>query len=333
MAFQGTKKPPAEGKITAAINAKNIGIDDMTLMITDDKVTMFTEMNLVVGEPVQYRRVGQGPDKGKVNFLGRSHAAGTQPASQPAAVPAEPVKELRPPKVVTGKYVNRTSNTVTIKSGDDNIVYTADMDLILYLGGKDNKVLSGDMVKVRLVDTQKGYIAKDIGPADPEFKTGKEILAENLATTKTTPAKSEPTPEQVKQKEDAAADAKMKENAEYAKDLANCENLKGIEKIVADTKARKAEEEKEKAPATLVKSEPSNNANSSITGNLPVSQDDPNDTVFVELELTVQINKFRPAHVKVSGNGIKKTMADFKTVLEAHLEYCGEVSARYPRFD
>jgi len=328
MAAQAAYKPGKEGTVTDIPMNKNIGIDGKTLMLTDDRVARVREDNPQIGDIVEYKQLAQGPDKGKISFFAIKHRA-----SDKGAAPAVPTEEpeqkapAREPKTITGKYVGKTSKAITINDGKENKVLSADLDLIMYLSSKDTKVHEGDSVTLRLIDNNGLWVAKDIGPGPEGFKTGKEILQENLDTAKQAapPVQEKPLVQQIVPEKEA-------EQLKARGEAANMEKIRKDaeahqEKMKAENAAKKAATAKEMQDTSRFVSsdEPENT--------LPIAPVDPDDTVFVELEITIQIDKFRPAHVKVSGNGIKKVQADFKTVLEAHLEYVCSVSKRFPRYD
>ena len=216
---QGTPKPGKIGTITDPLVNKNIGIDNKILMLIDDRVAMAGKMDLKLGEKVEYKQLTQGIDKGKINFIKRADEAPAAPA-QPAAPPAE--KHVpKEPRNVPGKYIGRTSNTITLKEGDENHVYTADLDLLIYLSKPDTKVHVGDNVTVQMIDNNGTWVAKNVGPGagDDQFKTAKEILQENLDAKKAEKEQADAALAQIN-KENAEGEARLKEQEEFAKQLA-----------------------------------------------------------------------------------------------------------------
>jgi len=353
------KTPGKKGTITDALNMKNIGIDNKTFQLIDERIPMVQKMELTVGERVEYRIASQGDltVKGKINFIGRDKDAPAAP-SQPAPIqpfvppvstpPAEPKRE---PRIIQGQYLSKTGSSVTLKDSKGNAeAWPADLDLIVFLNKPDGKVKVGDMVKVQLIDNHGEWIAKLMGAFDPSipekpFKTAQEILKENLDDKKAEQEKADAAPAQIN-KEEAAKPVETITETEAADLIARGEAAKmekirkeaeaHAEQMKKENDARKAVEAPKTPTMTQTTKEPAKveqSATVALPEALAPAPIDPEDTVFVELELTVQIDKFRPAHVKVSGNGIKKVQSDFKTVLEAHLKYCNEVSKRYPRFD
>ena len=70
-----------------------------------------------------------------------------------------------------------------------NHVYPCDLDLLQYLAKKDIPVKKGETYSWELVQSENKWIAKKVGPAPEEFtgfKTGKDILKENLNSMKST---------------------------------------------------------------------------------------------------------------------------------------------------
>jgi hypothetical protein len=253
-------KPGKEGTVTDILMNKNIGIDGKTRMLIDERVARVREDNPQIGDIVEYKQLAQGPDKGKISFFTIKHRAADKGAVP--AVPAEEPEQKAPPReptTISGKYIDKTSKTITIHDGKENRVIRADLDLIVYLSGKDNKVHEGDSVTVRLIDNNGLWVAKDIGPGPEGFKTGKEILQENLDSAKqAAPAVEEKAPvqqivpekeaEELKARGEAANMEKIRKDAE-----AHQEKLKA--EIAAKKSAEPSPSDPVKVPASFVKSE------------------------------------------------------------------------------
>jgi len=189
-------KPGKEGTVTDILMNKNIGIDGKTLMLIDDRVARVREDNPQIGDIVEYKQLAQGPDKGKISFFAIKHRASDKGAAP--AVPAEEPEQKAParePTTITGKYVDKTSKTITIHDGKDNRVIRADLDLIMYLSKAGTNIVPGMSVTLRLIDNNGLWVAKDIGPGPEGFKTGKEVSepteAEMAAACKINPKNCE----------------------------------------------------------------------------------------------------------------------------------------------
>jgi hypothetical protein len=162
------------------------------------------------------------------------------------------------PRIITGQYIEKKGTQVIIKEDDGvNHVYPADLDVIKILSSSTSPVKSGDRVSVMLVKVADKEVVHKIGPGalGEQFRTGKEILQENIDSMHTKPAAAAKTlPESIpdipslcrgceavhdcpkldpkagcllevkaliqKAKEDAEGDQRIKENAEHAAALA-----------------------------------------------------------------------------------------------------------------
>lgn len=255
------KTPGKKGTITDILVNKNIGIDGKTYQIVDKLLPMVQKMNYQVNDKVEYRIAAQGDltVKGKINFIGPDKDAPAAPA-QPAPVqqPAAPEYQKREPRIIQGQIMSKTGTSILLKDSEGNSeAYPADLDLITYLNKPDCKVKQLDVVKVRLIDNHGDWIAKDIGPFDPTipekpFKTGQEILKENLEKKQAEPPVAVPQGQVEIVTETEAADLiargeaakmeKIRKGAEAAQEQMRKENA-----------ARKAAEQ---PPETLVKSQP-----------------------------------------------------------------------------
>lgn len=59
----------------------------------------------------------------------------------------------------------------------------------------------------------------------------------------------------------------------------------------------------------------------------------PADDLFVELEFKLDVDRFRPAHVKMSGTGIQRVTEAFRETFVSHAKWCAEISKQYPSRD
>jgi phage recombination protein Bet len=262
-------KPGKMGKITAPLNDKNeIGIDGKPYPIAPARLSGIHGADPKIGDDCEYKIAYQGPDKGAIIFFAIHRPTLEEAIFSEKAIPA-PLKpideglqhnfndppEKTSPRSVVGIYVDRSSTQVTIKEADGvNHVYPCDLDLLQYLAKKDIPVKKGETYSWELVQSENKWIAKKVGPAPEEFtgfKTGKDILKENLDAMKSTtvppaatvpkvPVKEETTDEfnecmalkaqekraqekaaaEVKTKQEAEGDKRMAENAAYAATLA-----------------------------------------------------------------------------------------------------------------
>ncbi len=283
-------KPGKMGKITEMLNGTEIGIDGKTYPVAAARLSGIQGADPKIGEDCEYKVAYQGPDKGAIIFFSLKRA--TPPQTAEKAIPAaKPIDEglqhgfndpagKPSPRTVIGVYIDKSSTQVTVKESDGvNHVYPCDISLLQYLSKKDIPVKKGETYTFELIPAGDKWVAMKVGPA-PEgfagFKTGKEILQENLDSMKSTTVPPESVPKvlvkeesldefndrmakkaqeqraqekaaaEVKAKEDAEADKRMAENAKHAQELAQTPPSEptGIDKIVAETKARKEASEK-----------------------------------------------------------------------------------------
>jgi hypothetical protein len=191
------KTPGKKGVITAVLNMKNIGIDNKTLMLIDDRLGMVREMNLQIGDPVEYRQLSQGIDKGKINFLGRDTET---PARTPAVTaPAEPAapKEAPDTQDIQAEYVGKEQTRITLKDckGQEQ-QFRADLDVIKMLAKPDSPVQPGNKYRARIVKQGTEWVVMQMGKFDQTFEekpfwTGAEILKENLESKKAETAQAD----------------------------------------------------------------------------------------------------------------------------------------------
>ncbi len=128
---------------------------------------------------------------------------------------------IREPRNVTGIYTKRAGSTITLKEGDILHVYPADVGLLLSLAKPDANVKVGDTITVKQIDVNGVYTSTsvvNVVPGPDGFKTAKEILQDNIDAMK--PKPSEPTPDEVAQKEKEDAEKRIAENERYARELA-----------------------------------------------------------------------------------------------------------------
>ena len=226
---QGQPKPGKIGTITDPLMNKNIGIDNKVLMLIDDRLGMVQKMDLKVGQQVEYKQVSQGIDKGRINFIKLVEGSGTAIPAERMAAPivskAEPAAHTPPDtQDIQAEYVSKEKMAVTLKDcvGEEQ-TYRADLDVIKMLAKEDGPVKPGTKYKVRLVRQGDEWVVSRIGPFDETlgekpFRTGKEILQQNLDQMQAEKTKAEAAMAQIKKEEEQAA-ARTKENEEYARSL------------------------------------------------------------------------------------------------------------------
>jgi hypothetical protein len=197
MAFTGKGKPPKEGVITATLEMKNLGIDNKTLMIVDERLPMVQKMELRIGEVVEYRQLYQGVDKGKINFIARKDSQ--EPVTAPPAEPEKPAAPKREPVMITGKYVKKAGTVITLEGPEGPADIPADLDVIKILSKQPPNVNAGDVITLQMIDDGKGgWVAKRIAPGAPDGKlrTAKDLLQENLDKKKAEEAAAAPPAQQ-----------------------------------------------------------------------------------------------------------------------------------------
>jgi hypothetical protein len=280
---QGPPKPGKFGVITDPLMNKNIGIDNKILMLIDDRLGMAREMDLKLGEQVEYKQLSQGIDKGKINFIKRAEGyAPTQ--QQPAAekpAPA-PVSHLPPDtQDIQAEYVSKDGMTIHLKDcmGDEQ-KFTADLYVIKLISKENSEVQSGKKYKVRLIKQGDNWIVTKMGNFDDTFgekpfRTAKEILQQNISEQKAEVAQADSALAQIN-KEIEQADARTRENVEYAKSLI------GAEKPMPTTEPPK---EPEKRPQNDTVTVPAGSITDSGTGTAPTLPFlmDPKDALPINL--------------------------------------------------
>ena len=221
------KTPPKKGTITAVLDIKNIGIDNKTLMLIDDRVAMVRDMNLQIGEVVDYRQLSQGMDKGKINFLARSEGAGPAPVAhpnpeQPTSASATP-KETLETQDIQAEFVSEKQMKITLKDcvGEEQ-VFRGDLDVIKLIVKPDSQVKPGQKYKFHLVKKEQEWIITRIGPfkedqGEKPFRTGSEILKQNLDQKKAETEKAQAALDQINNEEAA------KEESPSDKFCAHCQ--------------------------------------------------------------------------------------------------------------
>ena len=216
------KTPGTIGTITEPLEIKNIGIDGKTYQIADARLSMVQGMDLKAGEKVEYKIAKQGDItlKGKINFLARKEQpATTQPAQEKTMESASPKSE---PRIITGQFIEKKGVQIIIREDDEiNHVYTADLDVIKIFSKTDCMVKSGDRVSIMLLKVGDQEVVHKIGPGalGDQFKTGKEILQQNLDAKRAETSQADAALAQIN-KENAEGDAWIKENKEFAESLA-----------------------------------------------------------------------------------------------------------------
>ena len=258
-------KPGTMGKITTVLEMKNIGIDGKTYMIAEARIARVRTDNPQIGDTVEYKRAGQGVDKGNIIFLAIKERASPEkkPIDEGLDHSFDPPAAKKEPMIIAGVYEGKSGTMVSIKESDGMVhPYPADITLLDYLSKPDTAVHAGDTVSVRLVDAGGKWVAKDIGPAQkPEgFRNGKDILQENLERKQ---AETAANPPPVKGPIETISETDAKDliaRGEAAKmEKIQKEAAEHTEKMKAENAARKASEpslsDPVKVPASFVKSE------------------------------------------------------------------------------
>jgi hypothetical protein len=235
-------KPGKKGTITAPFDAGDIiGIDGKTYQVVPERVAMVQKMELKIGDKVEYKQLGQGPDKGKINFIAPDTDPAAAPKGEETAAPKADAPPRKEPVTLVGVYISHTGSTITVKVGEKYRVLTAELDVLKIVSVATNpKVKPGDNVTVQLVDDGKGnMVAHKIGPGalGEQFKTGKQLLEDNLNSMN----------DEAKKRHDAEtvdADKAMQDNkemaekmaAEHAKAVAQCERCQHLSDMADGTR-------------------------------------------------------------------------------------------------
>jgi phage recombination protein Bet len=219
------------GKVTAPIQNGRIFIDNKSFEIAPARLDRVKQDNPQINDEVEYKVAKQGPEKDKIIFFSLKARAAAGPESAPASATNEPaVKHTKEKKTISGIYVDQAGPiAITIRESDGvNHVYKAGLSVLKVLAKSDSPIKKGDTAMFELIENEPDkWVVLRIGPAgQPEgFKTGKEILEENMkgiqpSRTPPEPAEEETFAAKVRAAEDAKADKQMKENAEFARALA-----------------------------------------------------------------------------------------------------------------
>jgi hypothetical protein len=221
---QGTPKPGTIGKITDILMNKNIGIDGKIYQLVDARVDRVRQDNPQLGDEVEYKISASKEllEKGKISFFAIKKRAGTTESSAP--------EKTAPPKTesaiqdIQAEYVGNEQANITLKDcvGIEQR-FRADLNVIKILAKTDCPVQAGKKYKFRLVQAGNEWVLTNIGAFDESFgespfKTGSEILKENLEQKQAEQQKSDSALAQIK-KEEEQATARTTENQEYLKTL------------------------------------------------------------------------------------------------------------------
>lgn len=220
-------KPGTIGKITDILMNKNIGIDGKTYQLVDARVDRVRQDNPQIGDEVEYKISASKEliEKGKISFFAIKKRAGETLPTE--TIPPEKVSTPKTENAmqdIQAEYVKKEQANVTLKDcvGMEQ-TFRADLNVIKILAKTDCPVQPGKKYKFRLIQHDKEWVVFNIGAFDESFgespfKTGSEILKENLDQKKAEQQKSDAALAQIKKEEEQAA-ARIKENQEHIKTL------------------------------------------------------------------------------------------------------------------
>jgi hypothetical protein len=224
------KKEMAPGKlgiVTDILMNKNIGIDGKIYQLVDARVDRVRQDNPQLGDEVEYKISASKEllEKGKISFFAIKKRAGE----------TLPTEAIPPEKVITQKaesetqdiqalYVGKEQAKVTLKdcAGQEQ-TFRADLDVIKMLAKADSPVQPGNKYRFRLVKQGEEWVVALMGSYDElfeekPFRTGSDILKENLEQKRAEQEKADAALAQIK-KEEEQATARIKENQEHIKTL------------------------------------------------------------------------------------------------------------------
>jgi len=233
MAYDPTKSKPGKmGKVTGPLQFKNIEIDGKTYQLLEARLDRVRQDNPQVGDEVEYK-ISASKDlseKGKISFFAIKKRAGEStgiPAERMAAPivsKAEPSKAELVTQDIQAEYVTQEQGRVTLKDcvGEQQ-EFRADLDVIKMIAKVDSQVQPGKKYKIRMVKQDGEWIISRMGTFDESFgekpfRTGKEILQENLDQKRAETAHADAALAQINKENEQAA-AREKENQEYLKTL------------------------------------------------------------------------------------------------------------------
>ncbi len=242
-------KPGKIGIITSVLQMQNIGIDGKIYQIIEARLDRVKQDNPQIGDEVEYKISASKEltEKGKISFFAIKKRANTslcadctndscmtrgeEKASCRDHKTEKPPSDLSTTKGVPEtqdiqvEYVSTKQVSVTLKdcAGQEQI-FRADLDVIKMIVKADSPVQSGKRYKVRLIKQGEEWVVARMGSYDESFeekpfRTGNEILKENLDQKRAETEKAQAALDQIK-KENAQGDQRMQENAEHAKELA-----------------------------------------------------------------------------------------------------------------
>jgi len=301
---------------------------------------MVQKMEFKVGDSVEYKQLGQGPEKGKINFISRTDAAPTATSTAPAetAHPAPPVHhEPKPqPRILVGKYLGKVGVDVTMLFPEGEVKCWADLEVLKILAANPPKVNVGDEIRVQMVDQGGLHLITRVGPANAggEFKTAKQIFEDNIRDLY---EEKRAAAQAATDKANADGEQRMRDNEEFTRKLAeerkkasdrcdtcghmiyesgalkckgndhildpNCKNYQKKEmKPATPTQDIPPATEKEAPPKTFVKSAP---ALTSATPDLqpedlPITETPNSDVGPVELGVHIDMGSYTNFDLKIS---------------------------------
>ncbi len=227
-------KPGKIGIVTAPLQMKNIEIDHKVYQIVDARIDRITQDNPQIGDEVEYKISASKEltEKGKISFFAiKKRAEGNEAKTELRPQVTEEWKEPATPKAVPEtqdiqvEYVSKEQTKITLKDcAGQGQTFRADLDVIKMIAKTDSPVQSGKRYKVRLIKQGEEWVVARMGAYDESFgekpfRTGSEILKENLDQKRAETEKAQAALDQIK-KENAQGDQRMQENAEHAKELA-----------------------------------------------------------------------------------------------------------------
>ena len=223
---QGTPKPGTIGKITDILMNKNIGIDGKIYQLVDARVDRVRQDNPQLGDEVEYKISASKEllEKGKISFFAIKKRSSAVPAEMTAPEKVAIAKLEQVTQDIQAEYVGNEQANITLKDcvGIEQR-FRADLNVIKILAKTDCPVQAGKKYKFRLVQAGNEWVLTNIGAFDESFgespfKTGSEILKENLEQKQAEQQKSDSALAQIK-KEEEQATARTTENQEYLKTL------------------------------------------------------------------------------------------------------------------
>jgi len=228
MAYDPKNKPGKMGKVTGPLQFQNIEIDGKTYQLLEARLERVRQDNPQVGDEVEYK-ISASKDlseKGKISFFAIKKRAGgvQQPVQQTTPSEPAPAKAELVTQDIQAEYVTQEQGRVILKDcvGEQQ-EFRADLDVIKMIAKVDSQVQPGKKYKIRMVKQDGEWIISRMGTFDESFgekpfRTGKEILQENLDQKRSETAHADAALAQINKENEQAA-AREKENQEYLKTL------------------------------------------------------------------------------------------------------------------